>query len=804
MAFWSVVCAVLGLGFAAEAMGLFAHELNSALAVLLFVTSAVLVPWPKTEPGTTNRWRLAAGVVAALVGLGLSPAGWSVRFFGIALWFWGLHTAAKARGGRVGYLMPLGIGCVVFGVFEWCSGTSLLAWYTVQNLSRALSEAVGRLCGEAQSLGPTFNGVGMLVLALGIGIGGLLASPLTRRAFLRFVVTIVAAVVLYLGYLCIFAVIPLGLPSTEAQAELPLWRNPIETIVTAVYPLHVPLLLPLLFSVLLGWYLRALPRPIQEPESRRTAWVPIAIVAVSSVLAAWSLTNLPAPQRVTTRRVAIYEHGFLNWLVPTHEKYGRYSPGMFGNMPKLVRCMGWEAEIIPEITATTLAEKDILVMINQEEALPGESIKTIERWVNAGGGLLVMGDHTFWKDEPRLVLNEPIEHTNIRVVFDSADFFIGGWLHSYRMWPHPITASLDDHTNEPGSVVGASLEVRYPATPILIGRHGYSDPGVPERTDRGYLGNLDYDPGEMLGDIVLAACQNVGRGRVVVVGDTSSFTNAIQNRTWPYVHRVFYWLGNDGRATIPRWRDSLGVVLALFVVVCLLFTVRSTTIVLPVAGVVLFCAVWLSHQMVQRIGTPPPLKGNVAVVDFSRVGQFSLEGWHKDGIDGVFLNLMRDGYFSIACKKFDAAQISASTLFVTVAPSAPYSTAELRVLKEYMRNGGTVVLAVGWEERAPVEPLLDMVGLRIAARALGRVSGAGAPLEQQPMLYEAWPVLGGDETLLEASGEPVVVRKSVGKGQIVVIGDTQFLRNKNVEVKEGAILQNVRFFSWMLKHAMNR
>ena len=46
--------------------------------------------------------------------------------------------------------------------------------------------------------------------------------------------------------------------------------------------------------------------------------------------------------------------------------------------------------------------------------------------------------------------------------------------------------------------------------------------------------------------------------------------------------------------------------------------------------------------------------------------------------------------------------------------------------------------------------------------------------------------------------EPVIVRRAIGTGQMIIIGDGQFLLNKNLEKEEGAILSNVQFFRWLL------
>ena len=121
-----------------------------------------------------------------------------------------------------------------------------------------------------------------------------------------------------------------------------------------------------------------------------------------------------------------------------------------------------------------------------------------------------------------------------------------------------------------------------------------------------------------------------------------------------------------------------------------------------------------------------------------------------------------------------------------------------------MEQGGTLILSTGWEERFGALSLLEMVGLEISHRPLGRASVPLATTGLQPEFWVSWPVTGGDETIVAMRGEPVIVRKQVGQGQIVVIGDPDFLLNKNIEVEEGAILPNVRFFSWLLERLAAR
>ena len=139
----------------------------------------------------------------------------------------------------------------------------------------------------------------------------------------------------------------------------------------------------------------------------------------------------------------------------------------------------------------------------------------------------------------------------------------------------------------------------------------------------------------MLGDLVLVAAENVGRGKVVVFGDTSGFVNGIQTQTWPFTSQVFSWLGSSGRATVPWWRDGLGAFLLLGAGVVVLAMVSSSSIALPVACAAVYVAGWGSHRVVQSTAPPEPLTGNVALIDLSHVGLHSLEGWRDNAISST-------------------------------------------------------------------------------------------------------------------------------------------------------------------------
>jgi len=806
--FWSVACGVLGLAFAAEAAGLFAHPLNTLLAVALLALGALLDPTTGSGDRRAHRRLQWMGWAAAAVGLLLVPAHVTVRLFAVALWFVGLDTVAVARQGRHGPAAAMALGALALGLVHLLSGTSLLTWYLMQSLSRLASGVAVEISGESLAMGPTFSNLALFVGALGVCVGGWLVAG--RRRIVWFAGCLVVIIALYGACLWVFAMAPRWVPQDDALAAVsaetaqraeaaPWW---LSWLAGRAYPLHVPMLLPVLLAVPLGLYLWRMRRDSDAVAVGSRPAYALAVMAAVLVGAA-ALTNAPGTPRAETLHVAFYEGGLVNWMTPSPRMYGSRSGGMFGNLPLMMERMGWTGELIGELNRDTLAGKDILFIANQKDALSGGAIAAVEDFVEKGGSLLVMGDHTFWKGEKRLVLNEPIQRSDIRFVFDSADYFVGGWLHSLAFWQHPVTAGLSDHTNESGSVVGASLDIRYPAAPLVIGRYGYSDPGEPANEHRGYLGNMDYDPGEPLGDRVLVAAQQVGRGRVAVIGDTSAFFNSIHTQTWRYTHRLFHWLGTDGRAAVSGWRDVLGILLLAGAVGVAFVFVRRQPGLVPVVATACLAFGFASHHVVAEGRTPPPLKGDIAIVDLSHVGQHSMEGWRDRGIGGVYLNLMREGFFAVGARRFDPEQILASELFVSIAPTQPYSDDEVEVLRRFMERGGTVLLCAGWEDRHGALPLLEKAGLSIEHIPLGRQAATVPGTTIEPMLWKAWPIRGG-EALLTLNDLPVVVQQPIGRGRLVVIGDSEFVLNRNLEGEDGGVMRNIQFFTWLINTVMER
>ncbi len=776
------------MAFAVEGAGLFVHEFNTAAAALFLVLSAAfdgLGQNSEEAPRAGGRARALAGWMIALAGLSFLPISPTLRFFAISIWFSGLAFAATARGRTESPMGGLAAASLLFGLFEYAAGTSLLTWYEVRGCSHWLTRP-DPTDANASVLGPSFSGIHLALLALMVVFSAWCCSE--RRSWVRLAVSFGAVGLVYAGWLAFWADCAALLPEPSGRSA---WGSEAARLFAALYPVHLSILFPLVVGPVAALAAWRFSRRQCAPEGGLSVRLVLAS-AVVAILGFWSLTNWPTAPQERSCKVAFYEKGFLNWLVPTHDNYGSYSAGMFGNLPKLMSAMGWTGELIPDITTERLAGADILVIINQDELFSQESLDAVRAFVHGGGGLLLLGDHTCWKHD-KVLVNEPLEAlgSRVRIAFDSADFFVGGWLHSYQYFPHPATARLGDSANDAGSVVGASLEVHYPAVPIVIGRYGYSDPGVFTKGEHGYLGTLDFEPGEPLGDLPLVAAETIGKGRVIVAGDTSGFVNGILTHSHPFVRRVFEWLASPGRAAVPYWRDRLGVLLlgAAGALAWAVLRRRPTSAIVLAA---LFLACGAASQGIAAGRASRPLVGQVALVDDSRLGQVSMEGWRPDGIFGVYLSLMREGYFTVGMKDFDPAQVAEADLIVSVAPTRPYSGKEIQAIQSFLHKGGTYLLAVGWEERAGAESFLSCFGMGIDGLPLGHNQATVAGPDLKLYFWKAWPVQGG-QGLATIEGRPVVAEQRVGKGRLVVIGDSHFLTSKNLEGEDGVVMPNIHF-----------
>jgi hypothetical protein len=91
--------------------------------------------------------------------------------------------------------------------------------------------------------------------------------------------------------------------------------------------------------------------------------------------------------------------------------------------------------------------------------------------------------------------------------------------------------------------------------------------------------------------------------------------------------------------------------------------------------------------------------------------------------------------------------------------------------------------------------LLNQFGLKLRNLPLGLL--APDSNNAQASFLNAWPVVaqaGQSEELCRRGDYPLVVAQRHGRGRVVVVGDSAFFQNRNLEMAEAFNTNNIEFF----------
>jgi hypothetical protein len=217
---------------------------------------------------------------------------------------------------------------------------------------------------------------------------------------------------------------------------------------------------------------------------------------------------------------------------------------------------------------------------------------------------------------------------------------------------------------------------------------------------------------------------------------------------------------------------------------------------------------------------------------------------------GLNLMLMRNGFLPLKMYDLTAERLQRAGVLVFIGPARSFSPAECVVVEEFVRNGGLLICMVGGEEAPASDSLLETFDLSLPTspvrpgdpaeepQPMGNIA-TGYPAEADPdradalwpvTFYTAWPVdseqlgvrvrtmgtvkqptidpLGGEDESVAELSYPVVVSRKVGKGHVVLMGDTNFALYKNLEYGGGEPFRqqdkNADYWRWLISEVTER
>lgn len=684
-----------------------------------------------------------------------------------------VSTKAEGRVNASGVLLGI-LFLTTAGSGLWVLARQALpaAFMAEEHVSMGAAKFTSWLRGEAVVFGPTYSGVSLILFFVLFSLSAFLLSGPRN---LRLLVEVLAGqVLLLLGY-------QLAFHWLLAKCEL---VSPWVLLGTAQMGLFA-----------LGWGLAVLHLRSLSPQPvpwRIPVGVSVPLAAGAVVLMFCTGDAFLFLQKSRPPRVLLYDDGTLDWSVPVYGQYSGVSGGMFGSLANFLQRRGCEA-FRSDLTNDWQNHADVVVVFNLMHKFKPEEKRQIWEFVRKGGGLLAVGDHT-GTTAIREPFNDLLEPVNAEFNFDCAMPIQRGWAGGMQWFPHYTTAALESEADNQ-IVVGASLTLRAPARPLLVGRHGWSDKGDLQNKAGGYLGDRHFSPDERLGDVILVATANYGAGRVMVFGDTSTFQNGALARAGDYVEAIFRWFVAP-RSWLPPALSALGLGMILISAGWLLVARRTAA---PAIVVVLFVGLYLgdvASGIAGRVAAKRAIQPQTgdALIDASHLSRCDADLWEQDGLGGLIENLMRKGYMPSVATHFSPELILSNKLVFLVAPAEPLRPKEVAIYDEFVRSGGQLFICAGYEESSGCKPLLERFGFQVRNLPLG-LAPPGTNAARVEFLG-AWPVVPPAtdcEVLCRWEDYPLIVAHSYGRGRVVVIGDSLFFANRNLEMPRSYNLDNIEF-----------
>ena len=611
--------------FAAGSTGLVAHPLQRSLTWLALAI-ALIAAWPKNARSFGTWAILASGAIVGL--LFTASAIPTLNVLAVAVVLAAIAQVSHNLTARVALIAAL--GATALGCFHFASTSIPTVWLVADGIGWMLGRLAGGLAGSRLEVGATFAGIDFLVFTFAIYIAWIICTAPPRRS--RALWGAAAIVLGHFVYLVVLAYSEklLGLlpavvlpPKSDVNhVGIWTWTNGLRTLI----PWNMPLVAMFIDIAIVAAMVRNSPwLPVIEidPEKlkRQKAreekeevpgavlvkdmlfrFGPPLLAIAAALLAAFAVNK----SDLKGKKIVAYDHGYLNWLKP---EYDSPIDGRYGMLPVFVESLGGEFKHSKDLSEAALAEADVLLLIHPDQPWPKETLDRVWDYVRRGGSLLLAAEPAIREGNSSSSFNDVLAPLAMEVRFDTAVSRAGNWEQSYDVLAHPATTGIDDLRNRFGIQLGSSIRTTWPARPVLVGRWGWSDPG----SDAAASGISHYSAGDRLGDLVLAAEQTVGRGRVFVLGDTSPLQNDGLPNAFPFTGRLFSYLANRPSSPQAAWRQwlALATLLTMLGLMAGRPAAWQTMLTPTVLGVSLACCVAASYSSSLRVARRP----------FDRVGR---------------------------------------------------------------------------------------------------------------------------------------------------------------------------------------
>lgn len=450
--------------------------------------------------------------------------------------------------------------------------------------------------------------------------------------------------------------------------------------------------------------------------------------------------------------------------------------------------VGYKTIVLNEtITPESLSGISILIIETPEKKYTPGEIAAVMDYVDRGGGVFILGDHTNIY-ECYLNLNPLLHEFGLHLNFDYS-----------MLWePHfPSLIGIDSIEE----TAGATLSINRSDNLIFYALRytTWGDLGDWLASNHVYMGDIAPGKEDSYGVLPICAAANYGRGRVVAIANSDSMSGPDLLYNYDFIRNVLHYLNQENSILRNDFFRGLLLVLILFGVYRAGLPAIKPFIVSVI--VVLFLV---------QVGAALPMNSDPANKIALDIGHANIEGYgaphqYKSVFFAIFAQHFGFNPLLVEQVPEDLQKYSA---YVTMGPTRAFDKEEIDRLKNYVRDGGTLILFDGYHSDTAADQtnqaansLLQGFGMHLEGRLLGEISyqntttwGFRLPYMRETKIQVRpanYSLMKGVEEITMYSAEeisgglpiafynlsPVAASERLGRGRIVVMADHTVFRN---------------------------
>ncbi|MBI5867625.1 MAG: hypothetical protein HZB43_04950 [candidate division Zixibacteria bacterium] len=516
----------------------------------------------------------------------------------------------------------------------------------------------------------------------------------------------------------------------------------------------------------------------------------VAVVATALGMYLWTAFEgyHPAGERKAGRMLIDELHSDWEWTEMPFDTiwYGQQSTYNFYSLAEFWKNFYSVDRGHDTLTPALLAKYDILVLKVPTSPYSPKEIEAVHDWVNDGGGLLIVGEHTNVFGYATF-LNPVIAKFGVRYTADIVYELKTGDLNLHRkseLLPHPIAQNMPIDFLFGGP---CSMWEDLSARSIITERMIKTLPA--DYTQRNFFPERNIQTSYRYGLFSLAMSTRYGKGHIVGFGDSTIWSNF-------FVFISGKWELALGLAEYANRKESFQYwrILAFLFGAGLLLVGAVAAAGLKLEGWVWFAAVACLtfggsarlFESINRKNFPLPTPHTAfAQLNFEREhSQFFLPELRlarepdKD-FSTFYLWTQRVGVVPLRFPTLEEALAQPGALMI-IDPGTPFDQNELKRLKDFVERGSTLYIFDDPLNRMTTSaPLMEQFGMSFDLRPVS-LPAAGA-VDLSPTLWQSGGrVIGGEPILALPDGTASCAIKRIGAGQVIAFANSHIFERKTM------------------------